>query len=116
MPRKTRTICRQPLTTGESAEAADACRLNPASAPANQVQGQTIGGTKKPQHCPETAVRFLLHNLDTIGTLVAGIWATHVAWCRAGAATPGMETLGRPERCIGPLLILFAVLRFAVAP
>jgi hypothetical protein len=33
-----------------------------------------------------------------------------------GAATPGMEALGRPERCIGPLLILFAVLRFAAAP
>jgi hypothetical protein len=61
-------------------------------------------------------VRFLLHNLDAIGTLMVGIWATHVAWCRAGSAAPSVEALDRPERCIGPLLILFAVLRFAAAP
>jgi hypothetical protein len=78
--------------------------------------GRDSIGTKKPQHCPETAVRFLVHNLDALATLVAGVWATHVAWCREGVATPGAEALGRPERCIGPLLVLFAVLRFAFAP
>jgi len=61
-------------------------------------------------------VRFLVHNLDAIATLLAGIWATHVAWCRAGVATPDVEALGRPERCIGPLLILFAMLEFAIKP
>jgi hypothetical protein len=61
-------------------------------------------------------VRFLVHNLDAIAALLAGIWATHVAWCRAGLATPGVEALGRPERCIGPLLVLFAMLEFATKP
>jgi hypothetical protein len=45
--------------------------------------------------------------------LLAGIWATHVAWRRGGAAPPGMA-LGWPERCIGPVLIGFAVAEFAV--
>jgi hypothetical protein len=58
----------------------------------------------------------LVHNLDAIATLLAGIWATHVAWCRAEAATPCVEALGRPERCIGPLLVLFAMLEFAIKP
>jgi hypothetical protein len=31
-------------------------------------------------------------------------------------ATPGVESLGRPERHVGPVLILFAVLKFAIAP
>jgi hypothetical protein len=29
---------------------------------------------------------------------------------------PGTEALGRPERWIGPLLVAFALLEFAVAP
>jgi hypothetical protein len=78
--------------------------------------GRDSIGTKKPQQCLETAVRFLVHNLDALATLTAGIWATHVAWCRAGATTPDMEEFGRAERCIGPLLVGFAVLRFAMAP
>ena len=49
-------------------------------------------------------MRLLIQNLDAIATLLAGIWATHVAWCRPGITTPGLEALGRPERCIGPLL------------
>jgi hypothetical protein len=87
--------------------------MNPASAAATNRGSR---GPKKPQHRPGTAMRLLIQNLDTITTLLAGIWATHVAWCRAGIATPGLEALGRPERCIGPLLILFAVLEFAIAP
>jgi hypothetical protein len=59
-------------------------------------------------------MRFLLQNLDAIATLVAGIWATHVAWRRRGAAIPGMDATGWPERSIGPLLIVFAVVEFAV--
>jgi hypothetical protein len=60
-------------------------------------------------------MRFVVSNLDALIALVAGIWSTHVAWCRPGLATPGLESLGRPERCIGPVLILFAVLEFAIA-
>jgi hypothetical protein len=30
--------------------------------------------------------------------------------------TPAVEALGRPERWIGPLLVAFAVLEFALAP
>jgi len=59
-------------------------------------------------------MRFLVQNLDAIATLIAGIGATHVAWRRGGAAIPGMA-LGWPERSIGPLLIAFAVVEFAVA-
>jgi hypothetical protein len=60
-------------------------------------------------------MRFLVQNLDAIATLVAGIWATHVAWRRGGAAPPGTDAAGWPERSIGPLLIVFAVVEFAVA-
>jgi hypothetical protein len=60
-------------------------------------------------------MRFVVSNLDAIIALVAGIWSTHVAWCRPGFATPGLESLGRPERCIGPVLMLFAALEFAIA-
>ena len=49
-------------------------------------------------------------------TLLAGLWATHVAWRRARITPPGTEALGRPERWIGPLLVAFALLEFAVAP
>jgi len=87
--------------------------VNPASAGATNGDPR---GLKKSQHRPGTAMRLLIQNLDAIATLLAGIWATHVAWCRPGIATPGLEALGRPERCIGPLLILFAVLEFAIAP
>jgi hypothetical protein len=59
-------------------------------------------------------MRFLVQNLDAIATLVAGIWATHVAWRRGGAAIPGMDATGWPERSIGPLLIVFAAVEFAV--
>jgi hypothetical protein len=55
-------------------------------------------------------------DFDAIGTLAAGLAATHVAWCRADIATPGINPLGHPERWIGPVLILFAVLKLAVAP
>ncbi|HEV7981496.1 MAG TPA: hypothetical protein VGP86_01245 [Xanthobacteraceae bacterium] len=53
-------------------------------------------------------MRFLVHNLDAIATVVAGIWATH-------PAIPGMDAAGWPERSIGPLLIAFAVVEFAIA-
>jgi hypothetical protein len=61
-------------------------------------------------------MRFIVHNADAIATLLAGIWATHVAWCRDRIVTPAVEALGRPERWIGPLLVAFAVLEFALAP
>jgi hypothetical protein len=60
-------------------------------------------------------MRFIVHNADAIATLLAGIWAIHVAWCRERIETTGADTLGRPERWIGPLLVAFAVLEFAVA-
>jgi hypothetical protein len=60
-------------------------------------------------------MRFTVHNADAIATLLAGIWAIHVAWRRERIETPGVEALGRPERWIGPLLVAFAVLEFAVA-
>jgi hypothetical protein len=59
---------------------------------------------------------FIVRHADAIATLLAGIWATHVAWCRERITPPGTEALGRPERWIGPLLVAFAVLEFAVAP
>ena len=59
-------------------------------------------------------MRFIVHNADAIATLLAGIWAIHVAWCRERIETPGAASLGRPERWIGPLLVAFAVLEFAV--
>jgi hypothetical protein len=61
-------------------------------------------------------MRFIVHNADAIATLLAGLWATHVAWRRERITPPGMEALGRPERWIGPLLVAFALLEFAVAP
>jgi hypothetical protein len=79
------------------------------------IRGGNQQGTQKPRHRPETAMRFLVHNLDAIATVVAGIWATHVAWRRGGAAIPGMDAAGWPERSIGPLLIAFAVVEFVIA-
>jgi hypothetical protein len=64
----------------------------------------------------EIAMGFIVHHADAIATLLVGIWATHVAWCRERITPPGMEALGRPERWIGPLLVAFAALEFAVAP
>jgi hypothetical protein len=61
-------------------------------------------------------MRFIVHNADAIATLLAGLWATHVAWHRERITPPGTEALGRPERWIGPLLVAFALLEFAVAP
>jgi hypothetical protein len=61
-------------------------------------------------------MRFIVHHADAIAALLAGIWAIHVAWCRERIETPGVDALGRPERWIGPLLVAFAVLKFAFAP
>jgi len=61
-------------------------------------------------------MRFLVQNLDPIAVLIAGMWAVHVAWCRAHLAAPGTEALGRPERWIGPLLLAFALFRLVIAP
>jgi hypothetical protein len=58
-------------------------------------------------------LRFLLENLDAIATLCAGILATPWAWRRTEVATREIEVLGRPERAIGPLLIVYAALRLA---
>ncbi len=58
-------------------------------------------------------MRFLLENLDALATLCAGIVTTLWAWCRTETATSEIAILGRPERAIGPLLILYAVLRLA---
>jgi hypothetical protein len=60
-------------------------------------------------------LRFLVDNLDAIGTLCAGMIATLWAWCRSEIANRELEALGRPERAIGPLLILYAVLKLAAA-
>ena len=57
---------------------------------------------------------FIAHNADAFATLLAGVWAIHVAWCRERIATP--HVVGRPERWIGPLLVAFALLKLAVAP
>lgn len=64
----------------------------------------------------EIAVGFIVHRADAIATLFVGIWTTHVAWRRERITPPGMEALGRPERWIRPVLVVFAVLEFAVAP
>jgi F0F1-type ATP synthase membrane subunit c/vacuolar-type H+-ATPase subunit K len=61
-------------------------------------------------------MRLVVQNLDAIATLIAGLFATYLAWCRGGIATAGIESLGRPERYVGPVLILFAVLKFAISP
>ncbi len=61
-------------------------------------------------------MRFVVQYLDVIVAMATGLAATHVAWCRAETATPGLAALGHPERWIGPMLILFAVLKLAVAP
>jgi hypothetical protein len=60
-------------------------------------------------------LRFLVENLDPIGTLCAGMIATLWAWRRSEARIRELEALGRPERAIGPLLILYAVLKLAAA-
>jgi hypothetical protein len=60
-------------------------------------------------------LRFLPANLDALATLCAGIVATLWAWCWTEVATREVETPGRPERAIGPLLILYALLRLAAA-
>jgi hypothetical protein len=86
--------------------------LRPPAGPTND----TGEGTKPPHPCREDAILFLVQNLDPIAALVAGIWAVHMAWCRADVIAPGTEALGRPERWIGPLLLLFALVRFATRP
>ena len=60
-------------------------------------------------------MRFIVHNADAIATWMAQMPASKVAWCRERIETTGADTLGRPERWIGPLLVAFAVLEFAVA-
>jgi hypothetical protein len=66
------------------------------------------------------ALRFLVDNLDAVGTLCAGMIATLWAWRRSSwrrseIANRELDALGRPERAIGPLLILYAVLKPAAA-
>jgi hypothetical protein len=71
--------------------------------------------TSRRRAAAETAaLRFLIDNLDAIATLCAGIFATVWAWCRSDLANRELDALGRPERAIGPLLILYAVLKLAV--
>jgi hypothetical protein len=84
--------------------------MNPAAAAATKREQRH----KKPRAGREIAMAFIVHNADAIATLLAGIWATHVAWCRERIAAP--HALGRPERWIGPLLVAFALLKLAVAP
>ena len=105
-----RIICRETLTTGESVDAPAVCAMNLTLAAATKQNLRH----KKAASRPESAMRF--HHADAIATLLAGLWATHVAWRRERITPPGMEALGRPERWIGPLLVAFAVLEFAVPP
>jgi hypothetical protein len=64
----------------------------------------------------EVAMGFIVHHGDAIATLLVGIWATCVAWRRERITPPGIKALGHPERWIGPLLVAFALLEFAVRP
>jgi hypothetical protein len=61
---------------------------------------------------------FIADNIDAEVTLIAGLWACHVAWYHPtlSDALPheGHAGFWRTEKCIGPLLIAFAILDFAI--
>jgi hypothetical protein len=61
---------------------------------------------------------FVIDNIDAVVTLATGLWASLVGWYHPAINDPVMfddaENVPKLERLIGPLIILFAALEFAV--